>query len=304
MFRPIYRMSSAGKCPRALSAIRLGVKAEEAPPWLEKAANEGNWHEQRIKDELRADDIAVYGEQKEVIIDHPSFQLLGHIDGMVNDHGKEMLLEIKSMSQFEFDRWMKGRFEEFPGYADQLTCYMKATRIESALYIVKNRSSGYEDRSIITEQPSSLDTIIEKFTALESWISLQKKLYPANFDPLSLECKRCFYKLHCPPEQLEPEPATEVQLITATKLVRVGRRLIDEGEATFNEGRDILKKHGEARELTKWLYSELVMQVISVHKESYSKKKLLEQFAPEQLEFALDISDYTQFKITDLLKEN
>ena len=46
-----FRMSSAGKCPRALSAELLGYQAEEKPSWLEQAANEGNWHEKRIKDE-------------------------------------------------------------------------------------------------------------------------------------------------------------------------------------------------------------------------------------------------------------
>ena len=50
--KPVYRMSSAGYCPRRLSAARLEHEPAEAPAWLERAAEEGRWHEQRIVDLL------------------------------------------------------------------------------------------------------------------------------------------------------------------------------------------------------------------------------------------------------------
>ena len=117
MDKPIYRMSSAGKCPRALSAIRLGYEPEAAPEWLERAAEEGNWHEDRIKQGLREGDgettkLDVYDEQLELTLEYPSFTLIGHIDGKVRNipyyfnvnAPENKLLEIKTMSQFEFDR--------------------------------------------------------------------------------------------------------------------------------------------------------------------------------------------------------
>ena len=44
-----YRMSSAGYCPRRLGAIRLGMEATPVPNWVQQSAEEGNWHEERIK---------------------------------------------------------------------------------------------------------------------------------------------------------------------------------------------------------------------------------------------------------------
>src|SRR3972149_4120415 len=143
--KPIYRMSSAGKCARALSAERLNFPAEQVPEWLEIAAREGNKHEEWIKEELTTEGFNIYDEQIEVILEYPAFTLIGHIDGKTRDAGNyrlnNRLLEIKTMSQYEFDRWMKGRFIEFPAYAAQITCYMKATELTGVLYLVKNRSS-------------------------------------------------------------------------------------------------------------------------------------------------------------------
>ena len=149
MGKPIYRMSEAGKCPRALSAMRLGYEAEPKPEWLERTANEGNWHEQRIIEELRADDIAVVRQQEEVKLDYPLFTLIGHIEGTIYDHkDTEDLFEVKSMSQFEFDRWMRDYFRAFPHYADQLALYMEGSNLHQCLYIVKNRNNGYLQEGI------------------------------------------------------------------------------------------------------------------------------------------------------------
>ena len=160
-------MSSAGKCPRALSAQRLGYESTPAPEWLEKAAKEGNRHEGWIRDDLRLDYTAIYDDQKEITLDYPSFTLVGHPDGIIDNNGQKMLLEIKTMSQYEFDRWMKGKFEAFPQYADQVTCYMEATGLSQCLYVVKNRSSGYIDKMMLYTTPSHIEEIAEKLNITE-----------------------------------------------------------------------------------------------------------------------------------------
>jgi len=111
--KPTFRMSSAGKCPRALSAQLLGVEGEAIPDFVMRAAEEGNWHEARIIEKLKEQDN-IFDQQLEVVLEYPSFNLIGHIDGKVQDYDLQRgvkLLEIKTMSQYEFDRWMKGRFE-------------------------------------------------------------------------------------------------------------------------------------------------------------------------------------------------
>lgn len=194
MDKTIFRMSSAGKCPRALSAELLGYESEPKPDWLMTAANEGNWHETRLKQELVAQDYQVFDEQLEVALENNYVELTGHIDGKVYTPDKVMqLLEIKSMSQFEFDRWMKGNFTAFPQYLDQVTCYMVATGLEECLYVVKNRSSGYVDRRVIKQMPGYIDAIISMLTEVANSVE-KKELFPAEFDVQNIECRRCEYK--------------------------------------------------------------------------------------------------------------
>jgi len=53
-------MSGIGRCPRALSAIRLNYPQEPAPDWLERAAREGNRHELWVKEDLKEGDQVIY----------------------------------------------------------------------------------------------------------------------------------------------------------------------------------------------------------------------------------------------------
>jgi len=301
--KPIYHMSSAGKCPRALSAARLGYTPEPAPEWLERAADEGRWHEQRIKNELVQKGFLVEDEQREVELEYPSFILLGHIDGVLFEATRldGRLLEVKSMSQFEFDRWMKEGFKGFPEYADQITCYMEATELEEVLYIVKNRSSGYEDRRVITEQPSSLNDIVTKLQE----VTQAKELYPKEFDPNSLECRRCEYKALCAPEPKELVPIQKARLEHAAQIWREGKRLSLQGNLMIDDAKGVFEQHTRATGIDKWRFAELAINLVEVAgRLDYPKGKLLEIFTEEQLKPASVIKfPYEYIRIEDLRKE-
>lgn len=287
--------------------MRLGYEPEPAPEWLDRAAKEGKWHEGRIITELLNEGYIIKEQQTEVSLDFPSFTVLGHIDATyydMKDNGVVKLLEIKSMSQFEFDRWMKGGFEAFPQYAAQLTCYMEATGLGECLYIVKNRNNGYEDRRIITGQPSDFEAIVAKLDNIEKCAPVEDVPAPADFDPNNIECKRCEFKYLCVKTKEDMTQATVAELLEAARLVREGRKLVAEGEVLFNEGRDRFKEHTLATGVNKWRFANLVLNLFPVHKESYDKKRLLELFSPEQLEPALKVQDYEQFRIDDLEKED
>jgi len=300
--KPIYRMSSAGKCPRALSAEHLGYEPAPAKPWLEQAAEEGRWHEQRIVDELRADGYRVFDQQLEVKIEYPDFILLGHIDGKVADDSGVRLLEIKSMSQFEFNRWMRGRFDAFPGYADQLTCYMSATGIDEALYVVKNRNTGYIDRMTIKGIVSDPKAIVTKLAEVEYHVA-QGNLAPAEFDPQSIQCQRCNYQHLC---VTKPEP-TEVDIAQLDKAVdqwRRGKQMADEGKVLMENADLTLGNYAARLDTKRFIHNDLVVQLIHTRRESYSKKKLLETFTAEQLAPALEVREYDQLRHYDTRKEN
>jgi len=250
--RPVFRMSGAGKCPRALSAERLGYIPTSAPSWLETAANEGKLHENWIVSQLQKDYI-ISESQIEVELDYPQFQLVGHIDGIAIERegtNKAYLLEIKTMSQFEFQRWMKEAFLGFPTYADQIALYWQALKkdmgLKGILYVVKNRSSGYIQQFTMTQPPSDYNLVISKLIAVERAVT-EDKLYEADFDPSSIECKRCNFRDQiCLAEKEQLTKATEKALIEATEQVRQGRLLKTQGIALEEEGKTTLSNHCEA----------------------------------------------------------
>lgn len=309
--KPTFRMSSAGRCPRALSAQLLSVEAEPIPSFVMQAAEEGNWHEERIKNHFANSGWDIHDEQKEVVLEYPSFNLVGHIDGTIDNIADRTLklLEIKTMSQFEFDRWMKGGFKAFPNYADQVTCYMEATGLNECLYIVKNRSSGYEDRRIITEQPSNFDAIIGKLADVVQDISNSRPAFQlsyAEFDPQSIECRRCEYRKLCIPEPKELTPIDELNLSNAVRDWRDGKDLVAQGQRLIDNAKDTFNDHTRATNIFKWSFNKLAIQLVHYNESvTYLKAKLLKEFTEEQLEPASQVKEaFDQLRITDLEKDN
>lgn len=288
MTEAIYRMSEAGHCPRALSAKRLGLEPEPTPDWLTVAASEGNWHEKRIKQGLTDIGYRVWAEQAELSISKNGITLVGHIDGKVahpDDDNEVKLLECKSMSQFEFDRWMRGRFEEFPEYADQLTCYMAASQISKVLYCVKNRSSGYLDTMEIDRTPSDFGTIWERLYSIEQHIAT-KGLYPAECDFSTLRCKRCQFKYVCVKAKEDMTIQQENVLHDAAKKWRQGKELEASGKALVDEAKEVFREHTYAANLKKWRFDSLAIVLVGVK----------EHVVPERLQKA-----YEYIKIDDTL---
>jgi len=305
----VYHMSGAGKCPKALSAERLGYEPKEAPSWLETAANEGKLHEDWIVSQLESQGYNIGGRQAEMILDYPQFQLVGHIDGIAIKDNRQYLLEIKTMSHFEFQRWMKDTFLGFSTYADQISLYWQALKqqmtVAGALYVVKNRSSGYINQFIMPQPPSDFELVISKLIAVERAVA-EGKLYEADFDPSSIECKRCNFRDQiCLVNKEQLDPATEEVLIKATDMCREGKALIKQGEDFFKEGRDILANHVEAVSPDKKYIlnvNDMNIARFNVKRVSYPKDAIESAFAPEIYKPLQKVSEYWQTNVTDLQK--
>lgn len=312
--KTIFRMSEAGECPRALVAERLGKESAPVPTWLEAAAREGKRHEKWVKEDLREEGYVIeeceicpickerYNAERNGIhveLEIGSFILIGHMDGRFQKNGNEGGLEIKSASQYEFDRWMKERFEGFSEYACQLAIYMIADPHNEWLYIVKNRSSGYQDRRTITELPTD-PTII--FSKLETVVSAlrTKELPEGNFDLNSIQCHRCrFQKLCLPPPRIL-SPVEESKLLDASRDWRLGKRMEKEGKWLKEEALKIFEFHTQATGEERWKFDELAISTVHVKaRVDYPKKLLLATFTEEQLKPASEIKlpyDYTKVK--------
>lgn len=302
--KTIFRMSESGYCPRALSAMKLEYTGDEIPTWLETAAREGEWHEQRIKMMLAEEEHwFMDNEQKEVILEYPNFNLVGHIDGMVikspeycspDDLDKDgdgiwYLLEIKSMSQFQFDRWMREGFEGFFEYKAQLACYLFATELTHAMYIVKNRSSGYLQQQFLNRDSSFQDTfklVLERLSIAHDAI-MKKELAPAEYDAQRLECRRCPYTRYCIKQPDDLTPIQEEELKKAAVNWRIGKSMSKEADKLLNDAKVTFQQHTKASGLEKWKYDDLAIQIIHVNK-------------PEHTVAA---KEYDMFRIDDIRKE-
>lgn len=274
--KPIYRMSSAGYCARRLSANRLGLVKTPVPEWIKEAAEEGNWHEARLKDELRANGNVIYSEQEELKISLPEFDLIGHIDGKMKDlNNNIMLLECKSMSRFKFDKWMRGGFAAFPEYAAQLACYFAGSKMDKCYYAVKNRDYGRKDFRIVDREENifNLESIIEKITAVEE-LALKGDLYPAEYEVNSEECEYCEYKYLCLEPKKELEEIDKRILIQATESYREGKRLQKRAEEIIEKAQFTLEAYANEQPDKKLFINNLALTYYSVAEApiSYTRK--------------------------------
>ena len=299
----IIRMSGAGKCKRALSAELLGMKPAAAPAFLKRAGKEGKLHEWAVKKQLQEEeDMIVYDEQLEVVIKRDQYILTGHIDGKVLDVGGKIpkLLEIKSMSEGEFYRWLRGRWEGFETYAAQVSLYMKGLSLDECLYYVKNRNTGDVDRAIIAS-PRDAELILAQIDVAVHWVLNSKTLITAEFDPSSIDCKRCFYRDQiCALETKIPDEVTKKDLDDHAELWRAGKIKADEGELQMEIAKTRFKEILQILETDKITHNHLSIITVHRHNESWNSKFLKEILTPEQLDAVLKTSDSEYVRCLDL----
>src|SRR3990172_7673456 len=124
----ISRMSSAGHCIRRLYCEEMQIPGEEIPIWLAESAEEGIEQEYMVKNRLRKDGYQVNDcpecpRCKEsglsrsgvhVETELSGILFVGHMDGTVVPPVTPMdqpdVLEVKTMSWFEYKRWKNGGF--------------------------------------------------------------------------------------------------------------------------------------------------------------------------------------------------
>ncbi len=319
-------MSSSGHCPRALSAELLGRSGKDKPSWLATAAEEGNLHEDAIKSKLRAEGYHFNDDRNECVvckerfgngrkgihleIEQEKFVLLGHTDGIIIDKEFEpkwqAILECKSMSQYEFDRWMKGKWNEFPQYADQLTCYMKAANLTEALYVVKNRNSGYTKKTRLIESPSNFDEIINRLNTVVDCV-LADKLCEAEYDSQAIQCKRCSYISLCLPDPRKLDPVAIRQLEEALDTRAKAKDSIKELDAIVTTQEFIIKSYMINNDQLKMKFNGYTLSMnLGQTRTTYSEKNLLEAGIDKQtLERAKTVSKpFDALYIRRLDKEN
>jgi len=151
-----------------------------------------------------------------------------------------------------------------------------------------------------------IDEIINRLTEVASSVA-EGKLFPAEFDIMSIECRRCEYKNLCIPEPTELDKATKEQLDKAVEDIRLGNRLVAEGKEFYDKGKAILKNHTKASNLRKWTYNNLAILLVNVKENvTYPKEALLAKYGEQELADIAKVKEaYDYLRLDDLeAKEN
>ena len=254
----MYRISSLGHCPRALSAARLGYEPLPEPRFLQLAAREGERHEQWVIEDLQAEGWEISDRQKEVKLLYPAFELVGHIDGIARRNGDRYLLEIKSMSRFRFSSFNSAGFSRFRDYAFQITAYQKAVDLP-VLYVVKNRDSGQrlEPDLVLEKPPLDFEEVYEAVLSVELAVR-KKQLCPAQVTD-DFTCRTCRFRYLCQKEQKTPIPIG-AEVIRAAGLHRRALELESEAKELRAEADPVLL--AAARERGKMTVEDLAISYV------------------------------------------
>jgi len=254
----MYRISSLGHCPRALSAARLGYEPLPEPRLLQLAAREGERHEQWVIEDLQAEGWEISDRQKEVALKYPAFELVGHIDGIARRNGDRYLLEIKSMSRFRFSSFHNAGFSRFRDYAFQITAYQKAVNLP-VLYVVKNRDSGQrlEPDLVLEKPPIDFEEVYEAVLSVELAVR-KKQLCPAQIID-DFTCRTCRFRYLCQEEQKAPVPVN-TEIIRAAGLRRRALELESEAKELRAEADPVLL--AAARERGKMTIEDLAISYV------------------------------------------
>lgn len=127
----IVRGSALGQCPLRV-ALKAHGRVEEVSDTVKKAWELGHEHEQIVKARLRARGYVIDSEQGTIELQcGPIAKLRGHTDGqiVINVDGLgevRCVLEVKSMTESSYERWLTHGLDAFPNYKKQISFYSHA----------------------------------------------------------------------------------------------------------------------------------------------------------------------------------
>jgi hypothetical protein len=274
-----YRASSLGGCTTAAILVRSGFTAMAPPDSMQKRFNEGHLHEPDIVRrantefglEVFAKDPATNQQWTVNVPVTDTVVITGHTDGKClgvlpeeNESQWDLdnprlpgpdefrLFEAKTMSSAAFKRWSAmdwpERWTAYPGYAKQLTCYLRGLSIldgheyDKWVYAIKDKESGQMLVESGYGEPYPWAAIVAQILGIEAHVR--------NGLPIPESCPRTQWP--CPVFYIGP--CGEDERVTLDErvgevVVQLGRVYEDAKEAekvaakTKTDARDEIKKH-------------------------------------------------------------
>jgi CRISPR/Cas system-associated exonuclease Cas4 (RecB family) len=197
------RPSAVGHCIRSLVYHATDVPADRFPDRTILVFDDGNWHEELLKDHIRKTvfqldelkgprqriHIAIIGDKK----------MDGEIDGLITDPlNTTRLLEIKSINHFGFERLKDGPLDE---HRRQANLYLHGLilgglEVREALILYKNKNTAAMKEFIIAYDEAQALSDIDMFKYVEDAVQ-DGEIPPRPYAIDDWHCQYCRWQKHC-----------------------------------------------------------------------------------------------------------
>lgn len=166
----VFRASAVGSCTKALIAAYMEFEPVQPPQWIKEKMDESGRLEdyiiELVNKEISDTPHWPYVASQRTVEHWFEYEgvpvvIRGRIDGFYPDNGNAPL-EIKAFGQSMWDQWKRGRFDNFPAYADQATAYWYGCGAEYMHYAVYNKDTGELDLQKLEAPPSDIKQLQDK----------------------------------------------------------------------------------------------------------------------------------------------
>jgi len=185
-----YRVTDVAKCLRALYYLFKGIRPARPTGRALYVFDDGHMHHESVKKMLRRAGFVIQDEEKEFFNEERN--LKGKIDGVILHDGKKYLLEIKSVSHFEFARL--GWIDEKTYLQVQL--YLWLTGLQEGVVIYKNKNTAHLKDFVVTYDSRKAEEGLKKFKALQEHLE-GDVCPPVVLDLEAWECSYCGWGERC-----------------------------------------------------------------------------------------------------------
>lgn len=243
-----HRMSEIGKCERALVYDWRGEEKEPISGRGMLIFNDGDMHHRDIRDRIRKAGFELIEEERELY--DPNWNLSGHIDGIVCNNGDRLLLEIKSINHFQFERLNSTPLED---HIQQINLYMFYRDIDRGVILYKNKNTAAMKEFIIERDENLIQELLAKFERIDSHLkagTLPDRPYPKS----DWHCQYCQFQKICWAGVKEGR--------TGDKLVKTDDPVVIE---TADEYKRLSKEKKEAEDRLKSLKESLEGSLSAYH---------------------------------------
>lgn len=196
--------SQVGRCIRALTYHAIGVAADPFPDRALLIFEDGNIHEEMIKDHIRKTVFTLTEwkgpRQRFLIADINGVPMDGEVDGILSSPlGEQIALEIKSINHFGFERLKDAPLDE---HKRQVNLYLHGLKqaglvgIYKAIILYKNKNTAAMKEFIIEYDEALALADIEMFRQVDQWAE-KNTVPPRPYEPGDWQCDYCRWNKTC-----------------------------------------------------------------------------------------------------------